>query len=162
MSIQKKMLVTFFTTFIFMLTFSSCAQQKRMEQKIDKNIKEVVVPANESVAELARNYIAQSDKLTAEQKNKLLAVQEKFYQQNQTLKEEIEKSRLVLIQTVLEPKMNEREYSLLKKKIIKLENKRINNSFLAVSEARNIIGPKKEIENREYYRKILNSSLHEF
>ena len=162
MSILKKKTVTFFTIFIIAFTFSSCAQQKVIEKKIDKEIREVVVPKDETVGEVARNYITQSDKLTQDQKNKLLAVQEKFSGLNQTLREEIEKSRLVLIQTVLEPKMNEREYSLLKKKITKLENKRIDNSFKAVTEARNIIGSKKEREDREFYRKIFNSSLREF
>lgn len=162
MSTLKKKIATMLAAFILIFTFLSCAQQKIVEQKVDRSIKETEVPKNESLAEVARNYITQSDKLTQDQKSKLLAIQEKFLLENQVLREEIEKSRLVLIQTVLEPKMNEKEYSLLKKKITKLENKRVGNSFKAVTEARNIIGPKKEKEDREFYRKIFNSSLREF
>jgi hypothetical protein len=162
MTFRMKKNLTNLATLLLILTLSACAGQKSAEQKVNREIKEVVIPKTETLAESAREFIMKSDKLTEDQKTKLLALQEKMLAENSALREEIEKSRIVLIKTVLEPKMNQREYSLLKKKITKLENTRLSNSFKAVTEARNIISPKKYNEDHEFYKQYFNRSLHEF
>lgn len=57
--------------------FSGCAQHKIAEQKIEKEVKEIVIPKNETAAETTRDFIMNSDKLSAIQKTKLLDLQVK-------------------------------------------------------------------------------------
>lgn len=66
------------------------------------------------------------------------------------------------MQTVLEPQMNQHVYLILKKKITTLEKKKLANVFNAISVARNIIEPKKNIEGREFYRTYMSRHLQEF
>lgn len=142
-------------------SLSSCAHRKAVEQKVDKNISEVVIEKNETVGDAMRDMVNKSDKLTDDQKKNLLALQEKTHAQNVSLREELEKTKVVLMQTVLEPKMNQKEYSLLRKKINKLEKQRLENGFKAINEIRNIIAPKKNVESREIYKNLINSHLQE-
>ena len=100
-----------------------------------------------------------SDKLTEIQKNSLMELETKTHALNAALKEQIEKAKIVLIQTVLEPKMNQKEYSILKKKIVALEKKRMENGFKAITEARNIIEPKMNAENREMIKAYMFNHL---
>ncbi|MBC7540435.1 MAG: hypothetical protein H7281_16545 [Bacteriovorax sp.] len=157
-----KKILTLLAPVFLMVSLSSCAQHKIAEQKVEKEIKEVVIVKTEPAAVTARDFIMKSDKLTDVQKGKLLALQEKTHAQSVSLREEIEKTRVVLIQTVLEPKMNQHEYSILKKKITSLEKKRMENGFKAISEARNIIEPKQIVENREFYKSLIRNHLQEY
>ena len=140
----------------------SCAQHKVAEQKVEREVKEVVITKNETVSETVREFIIKSNSLTEDQKTKLLDLQTKTHAQSLFLKEEIEKSRIVLIQTVLEPKMNEHEYRILKKKITALEKKKLENGFNAISVARNIIEPQKNIDKRNFYNAFMNRQIQEF
>ena len=144
---------------------TGCAQQKVAEQKVAQEIKAVVIQPHETVAETAREFIMKSKKLSDSQKNKLITLQEKTHLISAGLLEEIEKTKIVLAQTVLEPKMNVREFSILKKKLTKLEQKRMANSFKAISEARNIINPNFEPDHedeRDFNRIFLHNHLQEF
>ncbi len=153
--------LTLLVSLFLVASLTGCAH-KAVEQKVDKNISEVIVQKNVTVGETARDLINKSDKLTEVQKKKLLEVQEKTHAQNVALREELEKTKVVLMQTVLEPKMNQSEFKLLKKKINKLEKQRLENGFKAISEVRNIIEPKKNVESREIYKNLINSHLQEF
>jgi hypothetical protein len=143
------------------MTLSSCAQHQLAEQKVEKEIKAVTIEKSGVPAPTTRDFITNSDKLTNSQKIKLLELQEKTHAISDALKEEIEKTKIVLIQTVLEPKMNEHEFSILKKKITKLEKKRMENGFSAIAEARKIIEPRKNIQGREFYQSLLHNHLQE-
>ncbi|MDD4973314.1 MAG: hypothetical protein PHY93_03140 [Bacteriovorax sp.] len=155
------LVMVFFITSL-VASLSSCAQHQVAEQKVEKEIKEVTINPSESTAVTAREFIMKSDKLTDSQKKKLLELQEKTHALSDALKEEIEKTKIVLIQTVLEPKMNEREFAILKKKISKLEKKRMENGFNAIADARKIIEPRKNIQGREFYQSLLHNHLQEF
>lgn len=145
---------------ILLTTFSSCAQHRLAEKKIETEMKEV--PVEKSVSETAKEFIMKSDKLSDAQKSKLLELQSKTHAKSQSLREEIEKTKMVMIQTVLEPKMNRHEYAILKKKIKTLENKRMENGFTAITEARSIIEPQKNAEDRIYFNHFMRTHLQEF
>lgn len=147
---------------VLVSTLSGCAAQKLAESKVDKEIKEVIVQENTGAAQSARDFIMKSDKFSQNQKEKLLALQEKNHAQTLALKEEIEKTKMVLMQTVLDPKMNETEFAILKKKITKLEKQKLEAGFKTISEARSIIEPKKNLENKEHYKAFLLNHLQEF
>lgn len=157
-----KRYLTLLVTVLALASLTGCAEHKVAEQKVEKEMKEVSIPAKETIAESAHDLIMKSDKLTDVQKKKLLELQEKTHTQSVSLTEQIEKAKMVLIQTVLEPKMNEHEYAILKKKISKLEKERMENGFKAMKEARNIIDPKKNVEGSQFYKAYLHSHLQEF
>jgi hypothetical protein len=138
------------------LIFSSCAQQKIAEQKVEREVKEIYIPKNLTAAEEARELILKSTVLNEAQKQLLLALQEKAVIERAILKDEINKTRFLLIQTVLEPKMNKRELNILKKKIASLEKKRIENSFNLITEARDIIEPQKSPEAHQFNMNYLH------
>ncbi len=144
------------------LSLGSCAQHKTAQKKIDKEITEMVILKDESASETAKDFIQRSDKLTTEQKTKLLQLNESTTKLNQSIKEEIEKAKMLLVQTVLEPKMNSYEYAVLKKRITRLEKKKLENSFKAVTEARNIIEPKKNLGRSEFYKAFLHNHILEY
>lgn len=156
-----KRYLTLLVTVLAIASLTGCAQHKVAEQKVNQEIKETSVSKNGTAAESAHDFIMKSDKLNDVQKKKLLELQEKTHAKSVSLAEQIEKTKMVLMQTVLEPKMNEHEFSILKKKIAKLEKEKMDNGFKAIKEARNIINPKKNVEGREFYKAYLHSHLQE-
>lgn len=148
---------------LLILSMAGCAEHKAAEKKVDNEMKEASLPKSETVAESARDMITKSKKLTEDQKKKLLSLEEKTYSKNAALQDEIVKAKIVLIQTVLEPKMNKHEYRILKKKIAKLEKERTENGFKAILEARDIIEPKMNAaEDRDFYKAYLHTHLQDY
>ncbi|MDD4974565.1 MAG: hypothetical protein PHY93_09465 [Bacteriovorax sp.] len=133
--------------FIFL---SSCTTQKLAEKKIEKEIQSETVVKQSDLAENAKNYILQSETLSKLQKKDLLSLQDKTMAESKALNEEINKAKMVLIKTVLEPKVNEREVAILRKKIKKLSKKRMDLDFKSFDDARKIIDPLKEVRDREF------------
>jgi fructose-specific phosphotransferase system component IIB len=117
---------------------------------------------NKPVSETAHDFIMNSNSLTETQKTKLIELQSKVHAENSIIKEQIEKAKQVMVQTVLEPKMNEREFKILKKKITVLEKKRMENGFNAITEARLIINPKSNLDESAVYKTYMIKRLQEF
>lgn len=147
---------------IIALTLAGCAQQKISEKKVDKEIKEVVIMENEKASDSTKDMVTKSEKLNEDQKRKLLDLQARTQTEVDSIRAEIEKTKLVLIKTILEPKMNVREYNILRKRITRLEEKRMDKSFKAMTEARNIIAPKSDSESREFYRAYMHRHIQEW
>lgn len=142
------------------LIFSGCAQQRIAKEKVENEIREV--PPQTVKTETTREFIINSDKLSQVQKNQLLELQENFSARSSSLKEQIEKTKVVLIQTVLDPEMNEREFNILKKRITKLERERMQNGFDAIKEARNIIQPKTNGPAKDFYKAYVDDHMRNF
>jgi hypothetical protein len=130
--------------------FLSCATQKIAEKKVENEIRNETVVKQSDVTENARDYILKSKSLSELQKKSLLALQDKTIAESKTLTEEMNKAKLVLIKTIMEPKVNEREVSILSKKIKKLGKKRMDLDYKSFLEARKIIDPLKEVRDREF------------
>jgi hypothetical protein len=137
-------------TLLISLFLASCATQKLAEKRIEKEIQSETVVKQLDLAVNAQDYILKSENLTELQKKNLLALQAKTISDSKALSEEINKAKMVLIKTVLEPKVDEREVSILRKKIKKLSKKRMDLDFKSFDEARKIIDPLKEVRDREF------------
>lgn len=148
-------------TLLFSLALTSCAGHKT-QHHIEEEMKAVKVDEKTSPAMTAKETITNSQELTADQKTKLLALSQKTSAKINELKTEIEKAKIVLVQTALEPKMNRKEYRALKKKITKLEKERMDLGFKAVDEARDIIDPAKNNQARNFNKAFINTRLLEF
>ncbi|MBC7537363.1 MAG: hypothetical protein H7281_00975 [Bacteriovorax sp.] len=129
---------------------SSCTTQKIAEKKVENEIRIESVIKQSDVAENARDYILKSESLSELQKKSLLKLQDKTIVESKALSEEMNNAKLVLIKTILEPKVNEREVSILSKKIKKLGKKRMDLDYKSFLEARKIIDPLKEVRDREF------------
>lgn len=148
------------TTLAIALVLSSCASTKTTEQKVEQEIK--AVPVHKTVDETVREQVKASS-LTQEQKDKLMALEEKALAERKAINEEIEKTKVVLVETALSPKMNEREFNILKKKIQTLDKQRMENGFRTLREVRKIIAPKAIApEHQEIYKAVIENRLRGF
>jgi hypothetical protein len=158
---MKKRLELFFCIILSILIYS-CAGQKVMEKKLETEIKATPITKQEDIIETAREYIANSNNLSVDQKTKLNAIQEKAIIDTNTLKEEINKSRMILIKSAFLPKYNAREVEILKRKILALERKKIRIGLNAFTEARNVIDPSQLPESKSINKVFLHDSYSPF
>ena len=142
---------------------SSCAHNKNAEQKIENEMKEVSSSQTKSIDKTIKEQISSSN-LTDQQKEKLMVLEEKAHAENVAITEEIEKAKVVLIQTVLAPKMSQREFSILKKKIRNLDKKRLENGLKAITEVRKIVNPESttSANHADLYKVIIENRLRGF
>lgn len=147
---KKTITILTFLLLSLLLLLTSCATQKKAEKKVEIEIKNEPVVKPSDVIENSREYILKSDTLSELQKKSLLALQDKTLAESKALNEEISKAKLVLIKAVLQPKVDEREVSILRKKIKKLSKKRMDLDYDSFTETRKIIDPLKEVRDREF------------
>lgn len=147
---MKKTISTAIVLILFPMILFSCATQKAAKEKIEKEIQSETVVRREEVTESARDYILRSETLSELQKKNLVSLFDKTNTELKAMSEEINKSKLVLVKTMLRPKVNEREVFILNKKIKKLSKKRMDSDFKSFDEARKIIDPLKEVRDREF------------
>lgn len=147
---MKKIISPTILLLVLFVLLPSCATQKAAEKKVETQIQAETVQSPEDVVDNARKYILKSNSLTDIQKKDLLALQDKSFAESKALKEEINKAKLVYIKTVLQPKIDEREVSVLTRKIKKLNKKGMNLDTKLITEARKIIDPLKEVRDREF------------
>lgn len=137
---------------------SSCSNNS-VQNKVDQEIKAVPATKIASIEKTIQEEIAASN-LSEEQKNALIAIDEKRNKEYWMITEEMEKAKVVLIETALSPKSSDKEINVIKKKIIALDKKRLTNGFKSLEEARKIISPKKADNNgHEIYKATLQRHL---
>lgn len=129
---------------------ASCAGQKAAVQKVEEEIRNESVVKAEDVSSNARTYITNSSRLTADQKSSLLALQDKSEAEAKSISEQINKAKMVLVKTLLEPKVNKKEVSILKKDLRKLSKKQIEATLGTIESARKIISPLQDHGEKEY------------
>lgn len=151
----------FFCIFLSCVIYS-CAGQKAIEKKLETEVKDTPTTKQEDIIDTARQYIANSKNLTEEQKIKLNNIQDKAIADTSTLRDEINKSRVVLIKSAFEPKYNAREVEILKRKILSLERKKIRIGLNAFTEARNVIDPSQLPETKALNKVFMHENYAPF
>lgn len=149
------------TTLVAALIISSCAHNNATEQKVETEIKDVPASQTQSIAATIKEQITASA-LSAEQKEKLMALEDKAHKEHMAVTDEIERTKVVMIQTVLEPKMSQKEFNILKNKIIALDKKRLDNGFKTAAEVRKIIAPTATAQDRLLYKAVIENRLRGF
>lgn len=142
------------------LVVSSCASNKTTSEKVEQEVKAVPASMTKSIEHTVKEQI-QTSTLSQDKKDKLLALEEKAAAERKEITEEIEKTKVVMIETVLAPKMNEKEFNSLRSKIIALDKKRLDNGFKTLREVRKIIDPK-SAEHQEIYKAVIENRLRGF
>ena len=142
------------------LLVSSCARNKTTSEKVEQEVKAVPASMTKSIEHTVKEQI-QASTLSQDKKDKLLALEEKAAAERKEITEEIEKTKVVMIETVLAPKMNEKEFNTLRNKIKALDKKRLDNGFRTLREVRKIIDPK-SAEHQEIYKAVIENRLRGF
>ncbi|QDK41072.1 hypothetical protein DOM21_06310 [Bacteriovorax stolpii] len=142
------------------LVVSSCASNKTTTEKVEQEVKAVPASMTKSIEHTVKEQI-QASALSQDKKDKLLALEEKAAAERKEITEEIEKTKVVMVETVLAPKMNEKEFNTLRNKIKALDKKRLDNGFRTLREVRNIIDPK-SAEHQEIYKAVIENRLRGF
>lgn len=145
---------------VMALSLASCAQNQVAKEKVEQEIRELPDNAKLQKASI-QERIKSSTSLTEEQKTKLLKLEEEAHASNKALTEEIEKAKIVLVETILQPKLNKQEVKILKKKIADLDKKRLQEGFKKIHEVRNIIAPKQDTSPHEHeiYKAVIENRL---
>lgn len=138
------------STLFLSLLISSCASQKSAKAKIEKEVQSETTVKRSEVTESARDYIEKSNTLSVTQKKDLISLFDRTNDEARKMTEEINKTKSVLIKTILQPYVNETDVSILNKKIKKLSQKRMDLDFKTFNDARKIIDPLKEERDREF------------
>ncbi|MFA6237474.1 MAG: hypothetical protein WC635_09130 [Bacteriovorax sp.] len=80
-----KRILLLIAVLILTLNFSGCAYQKIAEQNVENKISQVSSPTNDSAGDVAQDFIMKSEKLSTDQKEKLLGLNKKSVLEAQTL-----------------------------------------------------------------------------
>lgn len=138
------------TILLFLLFSSGCAENSIAKKKVEAEIQNVMIQPREDVVVTPRELILNSPDLTSVQKDKLLIIEENNRDKYRKLTDEIEKTKIVMIQTILKPKMNQYEYQVLKKRLLKLDQERIDNGFASIAKVRDIIAPMEQLQKTKF------------
>lgn len=117
----------------------SCASKNEVKNKIETEVQTTSLEDRDKIHHDIHEGIMNSDKLSATQKKQIMDTYSKFKKDDKRIADDIEKSKLVLVQTILNPNMSTLEYNTLKDKIVKLNNERLTKTFSSSEEVRKII-----------------------
>ncbi len=140
---------------LMILTFASCASKETKETVETQVMQETVVKKDE-LKENTLEYISNNQNLSEAQKKKLRSLHESSSKEMTMLNEEIIKTKMVLVKTLMEPKVSRSKVAVLRKDLKKLEKKRMDTSLSSFDKAQNIITPITDIETR---KRLYNSFL---
>lgn len=127
-----------------MLALTGCASSNVERKKVEAEVQSIQI---EPHVDKARDLIQKSPDLSSTQKEKLFLLEEQNKQNYIKITDEIEKTKIVMIQTILKPQMNNKEFKILKKKLAKLDQQRMDNGFASVAKARDHCSPGTTAEN---------------
>lgn len=119
--------------------FVSCASKNEVKNKIDAEIETTSLQDKDKIHQDIHANLMNSSKFNDSQKKQLMDLYATFKKEDKRLADEIEKSKIVLVQTILNPNMTALEYNTLRDKIVKLNNERLKKTFSSSEEVRKII-----------------------
>lgn len=146
-------------TSISILALTSCmTPEKKEEMALNEKIK-TQEPADtpQHIAVRAAEAFAGAPGLTAEQKMKLHAVYTRVYSESMQIRRDIGQSKSLLFMTLANSDYKSADITRLKKKIVDLDQNRLNLMFGALEDVQHIVG--KGIETEKIYKHLQE---HEF
>jgi hypothetical protein len=125
---------------IMTVLLASCAE-KEVEKNIEKKISQETQINTQADLNLETNQLLENMKgVTETQRAELIALREKTRLQSQDLTKESLRMRSVLIKELLSTHYNQAEVSLIKNKIKKTDEKKLNIFLEAVTASNKILG----------------------
>ena len=141
------------------LLFSGCAHTAT-EKKLDQKLAEQsAVKSSSELGLEADQMINSAVGLTAEQRTQLVLLRETTRKEMDQLRDESLKLRVVLIKDVVSKQYESKEVSLIKKRIKKVENKRLQLIFGAIDKANKILG-REAVQNQIILNQFIDERGH--
>lgn len=143
MVISKQMTVAI----IFLSMLGCNSATKKQQAEIDQEVKEQpMANSPEKIAERASEVFTKAPGLTEPQRQKLMMVYLRTYTDAMNIRTEIGQSKALLFKKAADVNYKSNEIEILKKKIVDLDQKRLNIMFKALSEVQEIVGYGKDKE----------------
>lgn len=129
----------FFSMFAFL--FACGSTEKEQDQQLSQKINQQA-PANssEEILQRAASMFANAEGLTAEQKEKLTSIYTKVYIESMQIRKDLGKSKSLLFSTLSKPDYQPSEITNLKKRIVDLDQKRLDVMFAALDDVQAVVG----------------------
>lgn len=135
------------------LAAAGCASSTN--KALDQKLSEQPAPANRrEVLSKADQRIADSKDLSEDQRKRLTILRDQVTSQIDDINKQSLKLRSVLVEEILSPNYDLDEVNLIKRRLKKLEDKRLSLMFDGVDQANTILG-RQALEHRNMMREML-------
>jgi hypothetical protein len=140
MKTLKNTAALFLASVSLVVIFAGCAETKS-DKKLDAKVNaEAPIANGDQITDQTRQIIANSTTMTADQKQQLLTLQQNTHTKMNAYREESLKLRAILVQDIAAPKYNAKEVDQVKKRMRKVESKRLDALFDGLEQANKILG----------------------
>jgi hypothetical protein len=136
-----KRVVLFFIGCAFFVGVGCSTKSTKSESDLDRTVKhENEANTPEEIAQRAAEVFASAPGLSSEQKLKLLGIYSRTYKESMSIRSEIGKSKSLLFKLVASVKYNSKDVEQLKKKVVDLDQRRLNVMFKALEDVQGVVG----------------------
>lgn len=142
--------ILFHALILITIFIAGCAENNINKKRIETEIQNIQNQSHESVMITPREIILASPDLTLSQKEKLLKIEENNRNRYIRLTDEIERTKIVMIQTILKPEMNQKDFRILKNKLLRLDKERVENGFESIAQVRDVIAPMERLKRIQF------------
>jgi len=127
----------------------SCSHQK--SERIDE-VHLIQYSTNEMAKNIkdTREYVNQCNSISKKQKSAIIKFHEKRLSELGDLEEDLTRTRIILVKTLLEPKVDSKIAGMVRKEINRLEKVKTEKTLEAYIEAQSLITPIKDLSVREH------------
>lgn len=138
---------------LVLITTACTSQQKAEEKQLNQNI-QAQKPADtpEQIADRAAMAFSNVEGLTPEQKLKLSNIYKNVYLESMKIRREIGQSKSLLFMTLAKVDYKAKDITNLKKKIVELDQRRLNLMFEALDDVQNVVG--RGVEAEKIYKHL--------
>jgi Spy/CpxP family protein refolding chaperone len=138
----------FFTLLLSSLALGCASSaEKEVETQVSQE-KPATAPGE--VAGRGRDAIMNSKSLNEEQKKKIVDLMAKVQVENNTLKEETTKLKMTLFKSIAEGGYKAEQVNVMKSKLQKLENKKMDLMFSSLDQVKDILGVPDKNKQQDY------------
>jgi hypothetical protein len=143
---------------LVLISFSCTSKQKTEDRELQAEIHaQASADTPEEIAKRASESFSTAQGLSSEQKLKLEKIYSFVYADSMRIRRELGQSKSLLFSTLSKVDYKQKEITNLKKKIVALDQERLNIMFKALEDVQKIVG--KGIESEKIYKKILDYDM---
>lgn len=123
------------------LQLTACGTASKEEADLNKKVQaEAPVDNPEAMVERAAQAFANIEGLAPEKKSKLSEIYTRTFTESMNIRKEIGQSKSLLFKTLAQNDYKNKEVNALKKKIVNLDQKRLNLMFKALEDVQAVVG----------------------
>jgi hypothetical protein len=146
---MKKNTIKLGLILILILASAACTTKAAREEALMNSEVKAQAPADtpEKIVGRASEAFSNVEGLKPEQKAKLSDIYVRVYTDSKSIRREIGQSKSLLFMTLAKPEYKESEITMLKKKIVALDQRRLNLMFAALDDVQKVVGKGKSTEH---------------